>query len=379
MSWPTAPTPKTVLGYHRILSPSAAVRVSPLCLGAMNFGDAWKQMMGECDKETSFKIMDKFYDAGGNFIDTANNYQNEESEEWVGEWMKSRGVRDEIVLATKYTTDLKMGKGGMKSNYTGNHAKSLHISVEASLKKLQTDYIDILYVHWWDHTTSVPEVMRSLNQLVLSGKVLYLGISDTPAWIVSKANEYARAHGMAPFVVYQGLWSASVRDFEREILPMCEAEQMGIAPWGALGRGNYKTEAQREATKGEGRNMGGPSETDLKVSKALEPIANRKKSTIISVALAYIMHKYPYCYPIVGGRKVEHLEGNIEALSLELSEDDIKEIESAYPFEPGFPHGFLFRGVPWSSNLTGKDVFLTKVAAHIDTVSKVAPIKPRQQ
>ncbi len=205
--------------------------------------------MGECPKPTAFAMLDHFYSNGGNFIDTANNYQDEESERWVGEWMAERGVRDQIVLATKYTTAYRTYEGHDKmqhTQYCGNGAKSLHLSVRDSLRKLQTDYIDILYVHWWDFTTSIPELMQSLNDLVRAGKVLYLGISDTPAWTVSKANEYARNHGLRQFVVYQGRWSAAARDFERDIIPMCQAEGMGIAPWGSLGGGNFKSEEARK-------------------------------------------------------------------------------------------------------------------------------------
>ncbi len=209
--------PKSALGRHRILSPTAGVRVSPLCLGAMNFGEAWEVFMGKCDKKDTFEMLDYFYDQGGNFIDTANNYQMEESEEWIGEWMEKRGVRDQIVIATKFTTNFKAGKGGdhpgQLSNHSGNSHKSLHMSLEASLKKLRTDYIDVLYIHWWDFTTSIEELMQSLNRMVQAGKILYLGVSDTPAWVVSRANQYARDHGMKQFSVYQGLWSASNRDF----------------------------------------------------------------------------------------------------------------------------------------------------------------------
>lgn len=140
---------------HRQLAPSASVRVSPLCLGSMNFGEAHAARYGECSKETAFAIMDYFYSQGGNFIDTANGYHNGESEIWVGEWMKARGVRDEIVLATKYTTGYMGGeKGRLQANYGGNNSKSMKVSVAASLRKLQTSYIDILYVHWWDYTVS---------------------------------------------------------------------------------------------------------------------------------------------------------------------------------------------------------------------------------
>jgi aryl-alcohol dehydrogenase-like predicted oxidoreductase len=199
--------------------------------------------MGECSKETVFEILDYFYDQGGNFIDTSNNYQDEQSEKYIGEWMEKQGVRDQMVVATKFTTGYTRASkpNAMHSNYSGNHTKSLHLSIEESLKKLRTSYIDVLYLHWWDFTTSIPEIMKSLNALCDQGKVFYLGVSDTPAWIVSKANQYARDHGLRQFVVYQGLWSAAKRDFERDIIPMCEAEGMGLAPWGALGGGNFKT------------------------------------------------------------------------------------------------------------------------------------------
>ena len=181
--------------------------------------------------------------------------------------------------------------------------------------------------------------MQSLNHLVAAGKVLYLGISDAPAWVVSKANEYARAHGLRQFSVYQGLYSAATRDLERDVLPMCRAEGMGITPWGALGGGKFKTEAQRAAQEGRQVNL---TEKDVNVSKVLESVANRKNTSITSVAMAYAMQKTAYVFPIIGGRKVEHLKGNIEALTLELTKDEIKEIEGAYNFELGFPHSMLW-------------------------------------
>lgn len=338
---PSAPSPVSPLGRYRLLSPTASVRVSPLCLGAMNFGDAWKDYMGACDQSTVEAILDFFFDQGGNFIDTANNYQFQESEKWIGEWMKRRGVRDQMVIATKYTTNFHAGPGHppIMANSSGNGTKSLVTSVNASLQKLQTNYIDLLYVHWWDYSTSIPELMQSLNQLVTSGKVLYLGISDTPAWVVSKANEYARNHGLRQFCVYQGRWSAACRDFERDIIPMCKAEGMGFCPWGALGGGKFKTEEQRHSQ--EGRRVQA-TEHDIKISKALEHVANRLNTAITSVALAYVMHKAPYVFPIVGGRKLDHLKGNIKALTLQLSPEDIKEIESTVPFDLGFPHSMLW-------------------------------------
>ena len=187
-----APAPNSLLGYHRVLSPKAGVRVSPLCLGTMGFGTNWADGLGATEKGTAFEIMDYFYQHGGNFFDTANFYQAGQSEEWVGDWMQARGVRDQMVVATKFTMGYRLTRFGatekIRSNFQGNHAKSLKLSVDNSLKALKTDYIDILYVHYWDFTTSVEELMNGLHALVLAGKVFYLAISDCPAWVVVKCN-----------------------------------------------------------------------------------------------------------------------------------------------------------------------------------------------
>ncbi|KAL9104939.1 MAG: hypothetical protein Q9163_000184 [Psora crenata] len=377
------PKPKSPLGYHRILSPTAGARVSPLCLGAMNFGDAWKGLLGECSKDTAFEMLDYFYTNGGNFIDTANNYQAEESETWVGEWMAKKGNRDEMLVATKFTTGWpamcqKGETSVIKSNYQGNHAKSLKLSVDASLRKLQTDYIDLLYIHFWDFTTSIPEVMQALHHLVVAGKVIYLGISDCPAWVVSKANEYARQHGMTQFSVYQGWWSAAKRDFEREILPMCEAEGMAICPWGALGGGNFRPAAEYEQPNQQGRQAGPADERHKKVAGVLENLAKQKGTLITSVALAYVMHKVPYVVPIVGGRKVDHLKGNIEALKLELTDEEMDEIERAAPFEIGFPMDFMYEttGAKYNTGMSAKDCLFVQAAVNLDVVDKKKPIRP---
>ncbi|KAL8875249.1 MAG: hypothetical protein Q9198_006365 [Flavoplaca austrocitrina] len=375
-----APKPNSLLGYHRILSPTAGVRVSPLCLGAMNFGDAWKQFMGECSKETVFSILDYFHSSGGNFVDTSNNYQHEQSETWIGEWMASRKVRDEMVVATKFTTGVGFREGaGIKVNNQGNHSKSLKVSLNASLRKLQTDYIDLLYVHWWDFTTSIPELMQSLHHMVVAGKVLYLGISDTPAWVVSKANQYARDHALTQFSVYQGRWNAAQRDFERDILPMCEDEGMAMAPWSALGGGLFKTDEQLEETKREGRQGGAQSEEMRKISAVLNKVAKAKGTALTSIALRYVMHKSPYVYPIVGGRKLEHLKGNIEALGIDLTDEEVDEIDAALPFDVGFPMTMLFEmtGEKYNTRMSTKDILLVNTTSNIDVVQKGKPPKAR--
>lgn len=183
--------------------------------------------------------------------------------------------------------------------------------------------------------------MQSLNRLVDAGKVLYLGISDTPAWVVSKANEYARNHGLRQFSIYQGRWNASDRDLEREVINMCRAEGMAIAAWGSMGSGKFKTEEQRNKAAKEGRNPD-LTERDIAVSRALEAVAKRKNTLITSVAQAYVMSKVPYVFPIIGGRTVDHLKGNIEALNLRMTDEDIKEIEGAAPFDLGFPLNFIY-------------------------------------
>ncbi|KJK80453.1 Norsolorinic acid reductase [Metarhizium anisopliae BRIP 53293] len=393
--------PKSPLSRYRLLSPTASVRVSPLCLGSMNFGDAWADWMGECNQESTEKILDFFFEQVrrinetapdrtpgpdlqggsliaffdlGNFIDTANSYQFEQSETWIGEWMKKRGNRDQMVISTKYTTNFKAGPNHphIMANYVGNGTKSLHVSVNASLRKLQTDYIDLLYIHWWDYSASIPEVMQSLNQLVATGKILYLGISDAPAWIVSKANEYARNHGLRQFSVYQGRWSASCRDLERDVIPMCKAEGMAITPWGSLGGGNFKTEQARRSSEGRRTEV---SDADIKTSRVLEEIAIRKNTAITSIALAYVMHKTPYVFPVIGGRKVEHLKGNIEALTIELTDEEIRLIEAAVPFDLGFPHNFLWgRQVPNPL----QDVWLLSTAGNFEHVEEARPIIPKK-
>ena len=384
MAFPPAPLPKSLLGYHRILAPTSGVRVSPLCLGTMNFGNAWEDFLGKCDKEETFRILDYFYENGGNFIDTANNYQAEESETWIGEWMAERGNRDEVVLATKFTTYYpgpeKSKNIGIRSNFQGNHAKSLKVSLQASLKKLQTDYIDLLYIHWWDFTTSIPEIMNALHHLVVSGKVIYLGISDTPAWIVSKANQYARDHALTQFSVYQGHWSAAMRDFERDILPMCEAEGMAIAPWGALGRGQFATKEDLEQKGSEGRKVAQTDEIKA-VSAVLDSLAKKKNALITSIALAYVRYKAPNVFPIVGIRKIGHLKGNIAGLSVELTDEEIDEIDAATSFKVGFPMSMLFEygGKTYNNRMSIKDMALAAPAGHFDAVEKSRPPKPRKE
>jgi aryl-alcohol dehydrogenase-like predicted oxidoreductase len=190
--------------------------------------------------------------------------------------------------------------------------------------------------------------------------------------IVSKANEYARGQGLRPFVVYQGRWSAADRDFERDIIPMCRAEGMGLAPWGALGAGNFKTKEQFKSE--DRRNFAPQSERQEKLSAALEGIANRRGTKITSVALAYVMHKTPYVFPIVGCRKVSYLKDNIEALNLKLSDEEIDEIEDAVPFDLGFPSSFITVGKLRNPEIGPRDVGFSAMYGRFDWMEDTKPI-----
>ncbi|KAI0073903.1 Aldo/keto reductase [Panus rudis PR-1116 ss-1] len=356
---------------HRQLCPTAGVHVSPIALGAMSIGDKWAKFgMGAMDKESSFKLLDAYFEAGGNFIDTANNYQNESSEEFIGEWMEKRGNRDQLVIATKYTTDYKNGDNSIpqKTHYAGNNIKSLHLSIKASLKKLRTSYIDILYLHWWDYVTSIEEVMSGLHTLVMQGKVLYLGVSDTPAYIVAKASAYARNMGKTPFVIYQGAWSLLYRDIEREVVHMCQEEGMALAPYDVLASGKIRTDAEeqkRRETGEKGRALLDPNwernEDERKIAKALEKVAAEVGRRLFKL-------KVPYVFPIIGGRKVEHLHANIEALEIALQPEHIKYLESILPFDLGFPYNRFGDGTDYH--------VLYKTAGHFDKWPKPQPIRP---
>ncbi|KAL4880411.1 putative aryl-alcohol dehydrogenase AAD10 [Aspergillus karnatakaensis] len=273
--------------------------------------------------------------------------------------MASRKNRDRMVIATKFTTDYKSyqyGKGNVP-NHAGNSKRNLHMSLRDSLRKLQTDWIDILYVHWWDYTTSIEELMDSLHTVVQQGKVLYLGISDTPAWVVSAANTYARAHGKTPFSVYQGRWNVMLRDFEREIIPMALHFGMALAPWDVLGSGKFQSakalEERRKA--GEGlRSMLGPGQQtpeEVQISEALGKVAAEHGiESVTAVALAYVLQKVPNVFPIVGGRKIEHLHDNLQALKIKLTPEQFEYLEGVRPLDLGFP-----------SNMTGQDPKMTGV------------------
>ncbi|TFK27870.1 arylalcohol dehydrogenase [Coprinopsis marcescibilis] len=364
---PDAPNSK--LGVLRQLSKRAGVHVSGLQLGAMTIGEkSVLPGMPEMNKDMSIKLLDAFWDKGGNFIDTAGIYLDNTSEQVIGEWAEARGIRDQLVIATKYTSCTHIPAHSVaRAAYTGNSAKNLRNTVEKSLKALRTTYIDILYVHWWDWDTSVEEVMDALHTYVQRGIVLYLGVSDTPAWVVARANEYARRTGKTPFVIFQTMYNIIERSAERDILPFVRDEGMAFAPFGVLASGRLRSSAEEERRQQSGEN-GRPaglsgagwkrSPEEKAVCDALEKVqAEVGAKSLTAVAIAYVMHKAQFVFPVVGGRKPEQLEANIEALEISLTAEQMEYLDNAKPLDVGFPNSLIGDGnsyprpMLWSSYL----------------------------
>jgi aryl-alcohol dehydrogenase-like predicted oxidoreductase len=316
---------------------NTGLRVSELCLGTMTFGMEWTW---GADHETSKKIFETYANAGGNFIDTANLYTNGTSEKFTGEFISSE--RDHFILATKYTFRDSNGEDRKRDpNTSGNHRKNMMRSVEASLKRLKTDFIDILWMHAWDPFTPVEEVMRALNDLVQSGKVLYIGISDTPAWVVAQANTIAQFRGWNAFAGLQIEYSLVQRSAERDLLPMAKAFGLTVTPWsplaGGILTGKYLlNENGRHPSTSPRR-----SEKNMKIAQAVVDIAGKIGCTPAQLSLAFTRRKKLNTIPIIGARTVDQLKDSLGVLQLDPSDEIFNELEFASKIELGFPHDML--------------------------------------
>lgn len=310
---------------------TSGLRVSELCLGAMIFGD--ERAVG-ATKEQSRAIFDTFVDAGGNFIDTANNYANGMSEQLVGEF--TQGERERFVIATKYT----LNRRATDPNGGGNHRKNLVQSLEASLRRLKTDYIDLYWLHAWDFLTPVEEVMRGLDDLVSAGKILYAGVSDTPAWIVAQANTLASLRGWTPFVGLQVEYSLVERDVERELLPMARAFGMAVTAWSPLGGGvlSGKYNANRAAA---GRLADRADDRTLSIAEGVLQLAGETGHSPAQVALAWLRSQPMPIIPIVGSRRVDQFRENLGCLNVTLTDDQLGRLDALSRPRLGFPHEFL--------------------------------------
>lgn len=317
------------------------LRVSELCLGVMTFGEEWGW---GASKEESRRIFDAFAEAGGNFLDTANYYTGGTSERYVGEFVA--GERDRYVIATKYTLNMRPDD----PNSGGNHRKNMTRSLEESLGRLDTDYIDIYWVHAWDSMTPVEETMRALDDMVRAGKILYVGISDAPAWFVSRANTLAELMGWSAFAGMQIPYSLIERTPERELLPMAKALDIAVTPWGILGggvlTGKYRKGNPRpkDARYGSQEEWGNIYVTDrnLAIAEAVEGVAQEVGKSPSQVALAWVRQRpYGVVIPILGATKLSQLRDNIGCLEFSLSGEQLARLDGASGIDLGFPLAFL--------------------------------------
>jgi aryl-alcohol dehydrogenase-like predicted oxidoreductase len=302
----------------------------------MTFGEyrAWG-----AGKSASRAVFERFAERGGNFIDTANNYMNGASEEFLGEFLAGR--REQFVLGTKYSLTLHPDD----PNGGGNHRKSLVRNLEESLRRLRTDYVDIYWLHAWDFLTPVEEVMRALDDVVRAGKVLYLGISDTPAWIVAYANAISEQRGWTGFSGLQPEYSLAQREAERDLLPMARALGMTVTPWsplaGGLLTGKYSNHPDSEGRLAPGRSRNQVTQRGLAIADAVLSVANDIGCTSAQVALAWLVHQPGSVIPIIGARDAGQLDDNLGCLDIELTAGHLERLDKASRIDLGFPHDFI--------------------------------------
>ena len=317
---------------YKLLGKSG-LRVSEFALGTMTFGLEWGW---GADLETSRAIFDAYANAGGNFIDTANRYTEGTSEKYVGEFVSSD--RDHFVVATKYSLKTRDGD----PNGAGNHRKNLVQSLDASLKRLKLEYVDVLWVHAWDDLTPPEEVMRSLDDQVRAGKVLYLGISDTPAWRVAQMNTLAEAKGWTPFTALQVEYSLIERTVERELLPMAHALELAVTPWASLGGGLLTGKYTRGTAQGRLKpGQGRLAEHNLEIARAVDKVADALGKPSSQVALNWVRQQGRMTIPILGASKVAQLEESLGALEWKLEAEHLQELHEVSKIDLGFPLRFL--------------------------------------
>ena len=321
---------------YRLLGKSG-LRVSELCLGTMTFGQDWGWGAA---RDEARKIYDTFREAGGNFIDTANVYTNGTSETFLGEFLA--GQREAVVLATKFTNAVPSAD----PNAAGNQRKSMVQSLEASLRRLKTDYIDLYWLHVWDQITPVEEVVRAFDDLVRQGKVLYTGVSDAPAWWIAQANTIASLRGWTPFVGLQIEYSLIERTVERELLPMAKAFGLTVTAWsplsGGLLTGKYvagQASDGRFASK-EMQQFLPEQERATRILASADQVSKQTGRSKAQVALAWLRHREVPVIPIIGARRIGQLEDNLESLTLALDSAQVRLLDTASDIQLGFPHDF---------------------------------------
>ncbi|MGW0573881.1 aldo/keto reductase [Streptomyces tauricus] len=331
------------LDSYRLLGRSG-LRVSPLALGTATFGTEWGW---GAERDEARKLFDLYVERGGNFIDTANTYTEGSSERLLGEF--ARDHRESLVLATKYTTLRRPGD----PNSGGSHRKSLFASVEASLRQLDTDYIDVLYLHVWDFTTPVEEILRGVDDLVRQGKILYVAISNAPAWQVSRMQTIADLRGWSPLVALQIEYNLIERTGERDLIPMAREMGLAVIPYSPLAGGVLSgkygradlTPADGSSGDGTRRNfnlaLGTLTERNLAVADTVKEVAAELGRTPAQVALAWTLRKPGVTAPVIGARTPAQLEDNLGALDVDLTADQLARLDEASGIGLGFPHDML--------------------------------------
>ena len=302
----------------------------------MTFGEEWGW---GAPRDEARKVYDAFREAGGNFIDTANFYTNGTSESFIGEFMKDH--RQTVVLATKYSN----AAPGTDPNAAGNQRKNMMQAVEASLKRLHTDYIDLYWVHIWDQITPVEEVIRGLDDLVRAGKVLYVGISDAPAWWIAQANTLAHLRGWSPFIGLQIEYNLIERTVERELVPMAKALNLGLTAWSPLARGMLTGKYHGHGSSEQGRmnndTMKGlmpEKQRTERIVAAIKTVSDETGRSMAQIALAWLRYRPVPVIPIIGARKLSQLQDNLASLELTLSADQLRTLDEASRIELGFPY-----------------------------------------
>ena len=326
----------------------SGLRVSKIALGTMTFGTGVEWSRSEDEARAVFET---YAEAGGNFIDTANMYMGGESERIVGRLVASD--RERFVVATKYANAVP---GASDPNAAGVHRKSLTQSLDASLKRLGLDYIDLYYVHWWDFTTPVEEVQRALDDAVRAGKILHIGLSDVPAWVVSRAQAFADLRGVAPIAAMQLEYSLVQRSIEREHLPLARACDIAITAWSPLAGGILSGKYTR-AAKAEGpRRMDSMQlqpldDRNRRIAEAVDALAERLGVRPAQVALAWLIAAG--VIPVVGATSAQQMSENLGALDLDLAPADLAELNAASAFDAGHPYSMLSWDMPMALGYGG--------------------------
>ncbi|MBK9247287.1 MAG: aldo/keto reductase [Ignavibacteria bacterium] len=318
---------------YKLLGKSG-IRVSEICLGTMTFGEEWGW---GASKEESKNVFDEFANQGGNFIDTANRYTEGTSEKYIGEFISSD--REHFVLATKYTLFTK--KNDVSAS--GNNRKNMVQALDASLKRLGTEYIDLYWIHAWDFTTPEDEVMRALEDMVRAGKILTIGISDTPAWVVSRANTIAELRGWSQFVGLQVEYSLTQRTVERDLIPMARQFDMAVLAWAPLAGGALtgKYIDQNEDQKRLKPESARLNEKNTLTAKLVVEISKEIGCKPSSVALNWLRQQQGTIIPLVGARTSNQLLENLDCINWSLNNEQIQRLNAASAIDLGFPHDFL--------------------------------------